>query len=287
MTFYVSSINREGTAHVSRLPSGAQLGIHLRFLGIGHVPEAHAHAGSKLDAERLVSKRHGEFTIVRPTLVYRREGGQELQMFLRYLRPVPDRSRSSVRGWRARPGFGRKNRRWARTPGWHEIAFGKIYNFSGGEAITCAISPASCCAITPQSAVFASTGSRCAQGCRRGAGRADGPAALDLERDRRCGPMMPTWIRAKRCATLAIRPMVCTKGSSVAFHEHEAHADNKNIIILSSALLLHGCSTLLASRPEALKMARCCGACRDEGARQKATHIVWSSSRAGNHDLFR
>jgi NADH dehydrogenase len=99
-------------------------------------PRRTRYAESKLEAERIVQASGLPYTIVRPTLVYEQGGGQELMMFLAYLRRFP-----------IVPfiGAGKALKR----PVWSEDivdgllklanlpkAHGKTYNFSGSEAIT-------------------------------------------------------------------------------------------------------------------------------------------------------
>jgi nucleoside-diphosphate-sugar epimerase len=99
-------------------------------------PRRTRYAESKLAAEQLVKGSGLAYTIVRPTLVYEQGGGQELMMFLDYLRRFP-----------LVPfiGAGRAKKR----PVWSEdivdgllrlagapVAHGKTYNFSGAEAVS-------------------------------------------------------------------------------------------------------------------------------------------------------
>lgn len=100
-------------------------------------PDASDYARSKLEGERIVkSQRKMHYTIVRPTLVYQKGGGQEFAMFLEYLRKYP-----------AVPFIGRgrakKNPVYVEdvVKGLLAVAnnpntYGKTYNFSGGESIS-------------------------------------------------------------------------------------------------------------------------------------------------------
>ncbi|HEV3031269.1 MAG TPA: NAD-dependent epimerase/dehydratase family protein [Polyangia bacterium] len=133
-------VNREGTAHV--VAEAARAGVrHFIYVSSASVtyPKRTPYADSKLAAEELVkAERSFAHTIVRPTLVYDVGGGQELLLFLDYLRRFP-----------VVPfiGAGRALKRpvWAgdvidgllRLAGKH-VAHGKTYNFSGGEAIAIA-----------------------------------------------------------------------------------------------------------------------------------------------------
>jgi len=130
-------VNRDGTAHL--LAEARKAGVpHFVYVSSASVvyPRRTRYAESKLEAERLVQSSGLAYTVVRPTLVYEQGGGQELMMFLAYLRRFP-----------VVPfiGAGRALKR----PVWSEdivdglvrladapVARGKTYNFSGAEAIS-------------------------------------------------------------------------------------------------------------------------------------------------------
>jgi nucleoside-diphosphate-sugar epimerase len=130
-------VNRDGTAHV--LAEASRAGVpHFVYVSSASVvyPRRTRYAESKLQAEQLVKGSGLAYTIVRPTLVYEQGGGQELMMFLAYLRRFP-----------VVPfiGAGRAKKR----PVWSEdivdglvrladapVAHGKMYNFSGAEALS-------------------------------------------------------------------------------------------------------------------------------------------------------
>jgi nucleoside-diphosphate-sugar epimerase len=136
-------VNRDGTARV--VAEAARAGVrHFIYVSSASVtyPRRTPYADSKLAAEELVkAERSFAHTIVRPTLVYDVGGGQELLLFLSYLRRFP--------GVPFLPfiGAGRALKRpvWAgdvidgllRLAG-NPVAYGKTYNFSGGEAISIA-----------------------------------------------------------------------------------------------------------------------------------------------------
>ena len=130
-------VNRDGTAHLvaeaarSRVP-------HFVYVSSASVvyPRRTAYAESKLQAERIVKDSGLAYTIVRPTLVYEQGGGQELMLFLNYLRRFP--IVPFIGGGAA-----------VKRPVWSEdivdgllrlagapIAYGKTYNFSGAEPIS-------------------------------------------------------------------------------------------------------------------------------------------------------
>jgi NADH dehydrogenase len=99
-------------------------------------PVTTAYSISKRECEKIVQAQSGmHYTIIRPTLAYEEDGGQEFIMFMNYLKkysivPFIGRGQSLkrpvhvddlVQGFLALAG--------------NEKSFGKIYNFSGGEAI--------------------------------------------------------------------------------------------------------------------------------------------------------
>ena len=131
-------VNVGGTRNVLQ---GAQAaGVkHFIFVSSASVvyPRTTAYSRSKRECERMVREQQGmQWTIVRPTLAYNEHGGEEFRMFLEYLRKFPvvpfiGRGRALknpvhvddlMRGFLAVVG--------------NPIAYGKTYNFSGGEDIT-------------------------------------------------------------------------------------------------------------------------------------------------------
>jgi NADH dehydrogenase len=133
-------VNRDGTAHV--VAEAARAGVrHFIYVSSASVtyPKRTLYATSKLEAEELVKAAQAmAHTIVRPTLVYDVGGGQELLMYLDYLRRFPVVPFIGA-------GRARKRPVWAgdiidgllRLAG-NPIALGKTYNFSGPEAISIA-----------------------------------------------------------------------------------------------------------------------------------------------------
>jgi len=130
-------INLEGTANLLAAADGARV-RHFVYVSSASVtyPRLTPYAQSKLAAEALVAARSGEHTIVRPTLVYDENGGLELRMFLDYLRRFAVVPFIGAGAALKRPVWSEDIvdglARVANNP----IAFGKIYNFSGGEAIS-------------------------------------------------------------------------------------------------------------------------------------------------------
>lgn len=135
-----TQINLEGTRAVLTEADAAGVG-HFIYVSSASVtyPKLTAYAQSKLDAEAAVAARaqsSGGFTIVRPTLVYDEHGGQEVRMFLDYLRRFPIVPFIGA-------GDALKRPVWSEdiVDGLLRLAdapkpYGKTYNFSGGEAIS-------------------------------------------------------------------------------------------------------------------------------------------------------
>jgi nucleoside-diphosphate-sugar epimerase len=131
-------VNRDGTENLVREASRAGV-RHFIYVSSASVtyPRRTPYAESKLEAEGIVRSAPGlAYTIVRPTLVYEPGGGQELMLFLDYLRRFP-----------VVPFIG--SGRALKRPVWSgdvvdglvrllgsQIAFGKTYNLSGAEAIS-------------------------------------------------------------------------------------------------------------------------------------------------------
>jgi NADH dehydrogenase len=135
-----SRVNRDGTAHV--VAEAERVGVrHFIYVSSASVtyPQRTLYAESKLEAERLVqAARSMAHTIVRPTLVYDTGGGQELLMYLDYLRRFPVVPFIG-------DGHAKKRPVWAgdiidgllRLAG-NPVALGKTYNFSGPDPISIA-----------------------------------------------------------------------------------------------------------------------------------------------------
>jgi nucleoside-diphosphate-sugar epimerase len=130
-------INRDGTAHVlaEARKAGAPHFVYVSSASVVY-PRRTRYAESKLEAERLVESSGLPYTIVRPTLVYDVGGGQELLMFLAYLRRFPIVPFIGAGAALKRPVWAEDIvdglLKLANAP----VAFGKTYNFSGAEAIS-------------------------------------------------------------------------------------------------------------------------------------------------------
>jgi len=130
-------VNRNGSAHIVGEARRSRVG-HFVYVSSASVtyPRRTLYAESKLEAEQIVESSGLPYTIVRPTLVYEKGGGQELMMFLDYLKRFP-----------VVPFIGSGTA--LKRPVWSEdvvdglerlagaaVAHGKTYNLSGGEAIS-------------------------------------------------------------------------------------------------------------------------------------------------------
>ena len=131
-------VNVGGTRNViaAARAAGAKQFIFVSSASVVY-PKTTAYSLSKRECERLVREQSGmQWTIIRPTLAYNEHGGEEFRMFLDYLRKYP-----------VVPFIGRgralKNpvhvddlmRGFLSVVG-NPAAYGKTYNFSGGEDIS-------------------------------------------------------------------------------------------------------------------------------------------------------
>ena len=131
-------VNLDGTRHLVQL--AAEAGVrHFIYVSSASVtyPRLTPYAASKLAAEQSVrAESRFSYTIVRPTLVYDETGGQEFVIFRDHLERFPIVPFIG-------DGHALKRPVWAgdvmdgllRLAG-NPIAYGKLYNFSGGEAIS-------------------------------------------------------------------------------------------------------------------------------------------------------
>ena len=130
-------VNRNGTAHVAAEAQRANV-RHFIYVSSASVtyPRLTPYAQSKLEAERIVSEARMAFTIVRPTLVYEAGGGQEIMMFLAYLRRFPVVPFIGAGHALKRPVWSEDVASGLLSLAGNPIALGKTYNFSGPDAIS-------------------------------------------------------------------------------------------------------------------------------------------------------
>lgn len=133
-----TKINVEGTRNVVR--AAATAGVkHLVYVSSASVTYRNPtdYSRSKAAAEEIVrGEKSFEHTVVRPTLVYDRTGGQEMEMLARYVRLLPVVPFIGSGKALKRPVYaGDIIDGLAVLPG-NAKAYGKVYNFSGGEAVS-------------------------------------------------------------------------------------------------------------------------------------------------------
>jgi NADH dehydrogenase len=133
-------VNLDGTRHMVTTAAAAKV-RHFIYVSSASVtyPKRTVYAESKFQAEALVTRERAfAHTIVRPTLVYDETGGQEFLMFLQYLRRFPVVPFVGAGRARKRPVWsGDVVDGLLRLAG-NPLAHGKIYNFSGADAISIA-----------------------------------------------------------------------------------------------------------------------------------------------------
>lgn len=131
-------VNLNGTQHLVALAGEAGV-RHFIYVSSASVtyPRLTPYAASKLAAEQAVrAERRFAHTIVRPTLVYDETGGQEFVIFRGHLERFPivpfigDGSALKRPVWAGDVMDG-----LLRLAG-NQVAYGKLYNFSGGEAVS-------------------------------------------------------------------------------------------------------------------------------------------------------
>jgi NADH dehydrogenase len=130
-------VNRDGTANVVAEAQRSSVG-HFVYVSSASVtyPRRTRYAESKLEAERIVSGSGLPYTIVRPTLVYEQGGAQEIMMFLDYLKRYPIVPFIGSGAALKRPVWSEDVVDGLERLAGADIAHGKTYNFSGGEAIS-------------------------------------------------------------------------------------------------------------------------------------------------------
>jgi nucleoside-diphosphate-sugar epimerase len=128
-------VNRDGTAHMVAAATGVEHFIYVSSASVVY-PRRTPYAESKLAAEEIVKAGAFAYTIVRPTLVYDEQGGEEFRRFLAYLQRfpvVPFVGRGTAL---KRPVYSEDVVEGLALIAGNERAHGRTYNFSGGEAIS-------------------------------------------------------------------------------------------------------------------------------------------------------
>jgi nucleoside-diphosphate-sugar epimerase len=131
-------INLQGTTNLvaEATRAGVQHFIYVSSASVTY-PRRTPYANSKLAAERVVQAAAPRlaYTIVRPTLVYEAGGGQELMMFLDYLRRFPVVPFVGSGGALKRPVWSEDVVDGLLRLAHSRKSWGKTYNFSGAEPI--------------------------------------------------------------------------------------------------------------------------------------------------------
>jgi NADH dehydrogenase len=132
------TVNVQGTKNMVAGASAAGVN-HFVYVSSAAVtfPNASAYARSKAKGERvLVSQKTMHYTIVRPTLVYDKDGGQEFMLFVNYLKKYPVIPFIGRGRQKKNPVFAEDIVQGLLAIAGNPRAYGKTYNFSGGEVIT-------------------------------------------------------------------------------------------------------------------------------------------------------
>jgi NADH dehydrogenase len=130
-------VNRNGTAHIAA--EARRAGVrHFIYVSSASVvyPKRTPYAESKLQAEGIVKASGLGYTIVRPTLVYETGGGQEILLFLDYLRRFPVVPFIGSGGAIKRPVWSEDVVSGLASLAQSQVALGKTYNLSGRDPIT-------------------------------------------------------------------------------------------------------------------------------------------------------
>lgn len=100
-------------------------------------PHTTPYSRSKRAAELLVQRQEGmHYTVVRPTLVYERGGGQEFQLFADYVRRWPVVPLVGSGGAKKSPVHVDDLINGLVAIAGNQKTFGKVYNLGGGETVT-------------------------------------------------------------------------------------------------------------------------------------------------------
>lgn len=131
-------VNVGGTRNVLHAARAAGVN-HFIFVSSASVvyPKTTAYSRSKREGERMVSEQTGmHWTIVRPTLAYNESGGEEFRMFQEYLHKYPVVPFIGAGKALKNPVHVDDLMRGFLAVVENPAAYGKTYNFSGGEEIT-------------------------------------------------------------------------------------------------------------------------------------------------------
>jgi NADH dehydrogenase len=130
-------INVQGTQNIVDQAVKSKV-AHLIYVSSASVvyPRPTPYSLSKRGAEEIVKKSGLPFTIIRPTLVYGEKGGLEFDMYLEYLRKFPVVPFIGNGASLKRPVFVEDITRGLLALCGNCASHGKVYNFSGAEALS-------------------------------------------------------------------------------------------------------------------------------------------------------
>jgi NADH dehydrogenase len=132
------AVNVEGTRHVVDAAVAAKVGhlVHISSASVVYPRTTH-YSRSKRQAEEIVRAcALLNWTIVRPTLVYDREGGLEFKMYADFVRRYPFLPMLAGGYARKRPVHVDDLLSGLASMAGNPITYGKTYNLSGGETLT-------------------------------------------------------------------------------------------------------------------------------------------------------
>lgn len=131
-------VNRDGTAHMvaGAAAAGARHFVYVSSASVTY-PRRTRYAESKLAGEALVkAERRFAHTIVRPTLVYEDNGGQEFLLFQQYLERFPVVPFIGDGRARKRPVHAQDIVEGLAAIAGNPRSHGQTYNFSGADSVT-------------------------------------------------------------------------------------------------------------------------------------------------------
>jgi NADH dehydrogenase len=132
------AVNVEGTRHVVDAAATAKVGhlVHISSASVVYPRTTH-YSRSKRQAEEIVRACAAlHWTIVRPTLVYDREGGLEFKMYADFVKRYPLLPLLAGGRARKRPVHVDDLLSGLAAMACNPISYGKTYNLSGGETLT-------------------------------------------------------------------------------------------------------------------------------------------------------
>lgn len=131
-------VNVEGTRNVAAAAEAAGVShlVHISSASVVYPHTTH-YSRSKRDGEAVVTACRGlRWTIVRPTLVYDRDGGLEFKLYGDFVRRFPVVPLVAGGRARKRPVHVDDLLAGLLSMAGNPVTFGKTYNLSGGESVT-------------------------------------------------------------------------------------------------------------------------------------------------------